>query len=222
MNTIKAAIFDLDGLLIDSEPLWEEAETNVFTRHGIEVTKEICQKVKGFRVDESIHYIYHLKPFPNPDFKRIEENIVSEVRRLIETKGKGMPGCVYILHFFRSRGIRMALASSSRMDVIQTALDRLGIKHHFDFVHSAGSEPYGKPHPGIFLTTAATLAVSPSECIVFEDSVNGIIAAKAARMRAVAIPDPTVSQHPVFAIADLQLASLLQFKEQQLNQLEHI
>jgi len=220
MNTIKAVIFDLDGLLIDSEPIWEEAEISIFTRHGIIVTQAMCQKVKGFRVDESIKYIYGLNPFPNPDFKRIEENIVSEVKRLIETKGKGMPGCVYILHFFRSRGFKMALASSSRMDVIQTALDRLGIKHHFDFVHSAGSEPYGKPHPGIFLTTAAKLAVQPSECIVFEDSLNGIIAAKAARMRVVAIPETSVAQRPAFSIADLQLASLLQFKEQQLNELE--
>jgi beta-phosphoglucomutase-like phosphatase (HAD superfamily) len=186
---IKAAIFDLDGLLIDSEPLWEEAEMNVFARLGILVTKDICMKVKGLRIDESIKYICSLFPVTNPDYKKLETDIMFEVKRLILEKGKGMPGGVYILHFFRARGMKIALASSSKMEIIQSALKKLGISQNFHFIHSAEYEEFGKPHPSIFITAAKNLGVNPTECVVFEDSLHGVIAAKAARMKVVALPE---------------------------------
>jgi sugar-phosphatase len=213
---INAAIFDLDGLLIDSEPLWEEAETNVFARLGITVTKEICLKVKGYRVDESIRFICNLNPQFSPDVAQIERDILYEVKRLIHEKGKGMPGGVYILHFFRARGMKIALASSSKMEIIQEALKKLGISQNFHFIHSAEYEEYGKPHPGIFLTAAKKMGVEPAHCLVFEDSLNGVIAAKAARMKVVAIPEEAAKTDPRFALADLILNSLLQFKEEHL------
>lgn len=213
---IKAAIFDLDGLLIDSEPLWEEAETNVFARLGITVTKEICLKVKGYRVDESIRFICNLNPHFLPDYSKIERDILFEVKRLILEKGKGMPGGVYILHFFRARGMKIALASSSKMEIIQEALKKLGISQNFHFIHSAEFEEFGKPHPGIFITAARKLGVDPVNCVVFEDSLNGVIAAKAARMKVVAIPEEAAKHDPRFSLADLTLNSLLQFKEEHL------
>ena len=213
MANFNTVIFDLDGLLIDSEPLWEEAETQVFARYGVHITKDICLKVKGFRVDESIRLIHRLFPFPNPDFTFIEQQILEEVKRLIREKGKGMPGCVYILHFFKSRNFKLALASSSKLEIIYTALEKLNIEQHFDCIHSAENEPFGKPHPGIFLTAASRLQSDPSSCIVFEDSLNGVIAGRAARMTTVAIPDPEVFEHKGFGIAHLRLTSLLQFKE---------
>lgn len=211
---MKAALFDLDGLLIDSEPLWEEAETLVFRQHGMHVTTGLCQLVKGFRVDESVRFI--IKQFnrqSNSDPEKIEQEIVQTVMKLIEIKGKGMPGFVYIIHFFKSRGLKIAVASSSKMAVIMAALTKLEIVQHFDTICSAENEPYGKPHPGIFLTAARKLGAEPDECIVFEDSVNGIIAAKAARMKAVLVPDKSLAGDRRIAIADLELKSLLGFKE---------
>lgn len=218
---IKAALFDLDGLLIDTEPLWEEAEIQVFKKVGIELTSELCHKIKGFRVDESINYI--LRQFPielNINVSDIENAILQRVSNLIEQKGKGMPGFVYILHFFKSRNIKTAVASSSKLVIIDAALNKLGINHHFESICSAEFEPYGKPHPGVFLTAAAKLGAQPEECIVFEDSLNGIIAAKAARMKAVLIPDKTLSGDKRVAIADLELKSLLNFKEDHLKLFE--
>lgn len=211
---MKAALFDLDGLLIDSEPLWEEAETLVFKHHGMLVTSELCQMVKGFRVDESVRFIIrHFNQQDLADPGKIEQEIVQMVLKLIELKGKGMPGFVYIIHFFKSRGLKIAVASSSKMAIIRAALTKLEIIQHFDAICSAENEPYGKPHPGIFLTAARALGAEPDECIVFEDSVNGIIAAKAARMKAVLVPDKSLTGDRRIAIADLELKSLLGFKE---------
>lgn len=219
MKSIQAVIFDLDGLLIDSEPLWEEAEQAVFARNGIAITREICQRVKGLRVDESVQVILGLFPGTAVDPKKITQQIQEKVIRLIAEKGKGMPGNVYILHFFRSRGIRIALASSSRMEVIRAALQKLGISHHFEMIHSAEYEKFGKPHPGIFLSVADQWKISPEQCLVFEDSLNGVIAAKAARMKVVAIPEPALQNDPRFTIAHLVLPSLLHFKEHHLHEL---
>lgn len=217
---MKAALFDLDGLLIDSEPIWEEAEISVFNRLGLNVTPAICQKMKGLRVDESIRYVFKLfRVDESADQQQIETEILAKVKHLINSKGKGMPGFVYILHFFKSRGLKIALASSSRMEIINEALNKLGVIQHFDVICSAENEPYGKPHPGIFLSAARALNTEPDECIVFEDSLNGIIAAKAARMKAVLIPDKTLAGDLRVAIADLELNSLLGFKEEHFKNL---
>lgn len=214
---IKAAIFDLDGLLINSEPLWEQAETNIFARYHMKVTPELCQKVKGFRVDESV--IKLLQIFNRSDLNPslIERQIMDEVKNLISTKGKAMAGSSYIMHFFESRKIPMALASSSKMEIIDAALEKLGLRNHFSSIHSAEFETYGKPHPGIFITAADNLGINASECVVFEDSFNGLLAARSARMKTVGIPEPANINNPHFSIAHLLLPNLLAFKEAHLE-----
>ena len=222
MNEIQAVIFDLDGLLIDSEPLWEEAEMRVFARYGITVTRDICLKVKGMRVDESVRFIKSLFPDIHGESAEITRQIQERVIRLIAEKGKGMPGYVYILHFFRSRGLKVGLASASKMEVINAAIQKLGISHHFDVIHSAEYEKYGKPHPAIFLTASEHLKVLPEQCLVFEDSLNGVIAARAARTKVVAIPEAGLQTDARFAIAHLILPSLLHFKEHHLVELNSL
>lgn len=219
MYDIQAVIFDLDGLLIDSEPLWEEAEMAIFARIGITITREVCMKVKGMRVDESVKYILNMFPGATANPEKLTQQIQEKVVRLIGEKGKGMPGYIYILHFFRSRGIKVGLASASKMEIINAALQKLGISHHFEVIHSAEYEKYGKPHPGIFLTASEHLKMKPEHCLVFEDSLNGVIAARAARMRVVAVPEASIQTEPRFAIAHLILPSLLHFKEHHLQQL---
>jgi sugar-phosphatase len=107
-------------------------------------------------------------------------------------------------------GLQLAVASSSPPRLIEASLARLGLRDHFTEIVSAESEPYGKPHPAVFLTTAARLGVAPTECLVFEDSLNGLVAAKAARMICVAVPERV---DPRFAFADLVLPSLEAFDD---------
>lgn len=103
----------------------------------------------------------------------------------------------------------MAVASSSSPEIIDAVLSKLQLEQHMALTHSAVYEEFGKPHPAVFLNTAKKLAVSPSHCLVFEDSVNGVRAAKAAGMLCVAVPEPVSLQEPAFQEADLTIASLV-------------
>lgn len=208
---IHAVIFDMDGLLIDSEPYWKIAEKEVFGRHGLDLTDDLLRQVMGFRLSEAVDHWYRYQPWPDPDLKQTESDIIAVMHRLISTQAKAMPGVYDLLKMLKSKGIRMALASSSVMSLILLVLERLDIKEYFEVVHSAEFESYGKPHPAIFLSTATSLKVSPLHCLVFEDSVNGVLAAKAARMKCVAVPELATMNDPRFAIADLKINSLERF-----------
>jgi len=214
---IKAAIFDMDGLLINSEPFWQEAEKLVFAIVGIKLTTAMCEQTMGLRIDEVVRYWYNQKPWSNYSLIEIENQIMDEVEKLITLKGEQLEGVDYIINFFKEKQIPMAVASSSKMKIINTVMRKLNLAEKFNIIHSAEFEPFGKPHPGIFITTAEKLNVKPEDCIVFEDSFNGLIAAKAARMKAVAIPDKSLYDQQKLCIADLKLRSLMEFNESHLK-----
>lgn len=210
---IKAVIFDMDGLLIDSEPFWQETERIIFKNLGINLTKEMQLATFGLRTDEQIQYWYNFRPWKNPDFKSIEDEYNKKINDFFTEKGELFPGVFEILNFFKNKDIPIALASSSDFDLINNFLNKFGLTSYFRIIHSAENEEYGKPHPAVYLKTAEKLNVHPSSCLAFEDSLNGVIAAKAANMKVVAIPDPKYQDLPGYAIADLKLDTLLNFSD---------
>ncbi|MDB9931876.1 MAG: hexitol phosphatase HxpB [Flavobacteriales bacterium] len=203
----KAIIFDMDGVIIDSEPLWKKAIIQIMNNYGYNFDIEMCNRTKGMRVDEvTLFWKEELNaPF---DSKIVAEEIVEEVIRLISLDGKEMDGLEDLLKRAKSENIRIALASSSSLTIIETVLTRLNISSYFEVVQSAEKEQYGKPHPAVFITAANNLGVSPNNCIVIEDSLNGVIAGKAAKMKVVAIPEPDEQQIEKFVIADQIITSL--------------
>ncbi|MCB9595510.1 MAG: hexitol phosphatase HxpB [Sandaracinaceae bacterium] len=205
---MQAAIFDMDGLLIDSEPLWRAAEIEVFATVGLHLTDAQCEETTGLRIDEVVAVRHAEAPWTDPPQARIVERIVDRLIALVSERGEPLPGVDHALARCRQDGLRLALASSSPMRIIDATLARLGLADTFEVVTSAETERYGKPHPAVFLRCAETLGVPPTACLVFEDSLNGVIAAKAARMRCVAVPE---KPDPRFAIADRVLASLVDF-----------
>ncbi|MEL6496615.1 MAG: hexitol phosphatase HxpB [Cyanobacteria bacterium J06623_7] len=207
--TIAAVIFDLDGLLIDSEPLWQEAEILIFQRVGIKLTSELCQQTQGLRIDEVVEYWYQRYPWTNLTKLEVEQAIVEEVIALIQTKGSSLPGVEQAITLVRSKDVKIALASSSAVIIIQAALKKLGLTEIFTEVYSAESEVLGKPHPGVYLTTASKLNIPPQSCLALEDSLNGVLAAKAAQMKCIAIPAADQQNNPKMAISDRILPSLL-------------
>ena len=120
-----------------------------------------------------------------------------------------MPGALQAVESMRRRTGRLALASSSPMMLIDAVLDTLGVRGAFDVVHSAESEAYGKPHPAVFLSAARRLDVPPTECVALEDSLAGVLSARAARMACIAVPEAAQRHDPRFSIADRVLDSLL-------------
>ena len=205
---IKAVIFDLDGLLIDSEPLWQEAEILIFKRVNIVLTPDLCLRTKGLRIDEVVDYWYQRYPWTNLSKQEVEELIVAQLIELIHIKGEPLAGVEQAIAFVRQQPVKIALASSSALVIIQAALQKLNLSDVFARVYSAESETLGKPHPGVYLTTAKQLNVLPQHCLALEDSLNGVLAAKAARMKCIAIPEPLQRNKPQFAIADKILKSL--------------
>lgn len=205
---IEAVIFDMDGLMIDSEPLWHEAEIEGFARHGIHITKADCLQGQGMRIDTIVSQWLAQKGENGISAEALTNEIVQNVIALVKQRGAALPGVCHALDFFRARGVTLALASSSYMSLIETTLERLGVGDYFTVIHSAQFEPYGKPHPGVFITTAQKLAVSPRTCLVLEDSINGIVAAKAAEMKCLTIPDSSLHGDKRLGIADVVLTSL--------------
>ena len=211
---IEAVIFDMDGVLIDSEPFWQESEIDAFGRAGLRLTREMCAQTMGLRVDEVVEFWHRHHGWEGHTSAEIEEAIIGGVAERILSKGEAKKGVARALAFFRSRGVKVALASSSAYRLIRAVTERFGLVDKFDCVYSAEEEEYGKPHPGVYLTTARRLGVVPSACLAVEDSFNGVLAAKAARMKCIAVPEEGARREPRFAIADAVLGSLEEIDEE--------
>jgi HAD superfamily hydrolase (TIGR01509 family) len=206
----KAIIFDMDGLMIDSEPLWRKSMVSCFQAVGVPITLELCEKTMGLRIDEGIEYWatqYSWNQFLHPK-KDLEQKIVSNLIRSIELEGAAMPGLLQILDFLRHKKIACAVASSSSMPIIECVVEKLQVRSFFDVLCSAEKMEFGKPHPAVFLEAAGRLGVRPDDCWVLEDSVTGVVAAKAARMTVLAIPANAHRSDLRFSLADKTLHSL--------------
>lgn len=205
---IDLVIFDMDGLLIDSEPYWKIAEKKVFGKHGLELTDELLRQVMGFRLNEVVKHWYDYQPWENPDLIQTELEVLQTVKDLIVDYAGAMPGVYELIQHLKNKGYKIALASSSSMILIEAVVDKLEIRSYFDLLWSAQYEEYGKPHPAIFISVARQLNVPVQKCLVFEDAINGVIAAKAAKMKCVAVPEEATFNDPRFIIADLKIATL--------------
>jgi sugar-phosphatase len=216
LNTV---IFDMDGLLIDSEPLWKEASDKLFSGYGIQLTAEEYSITTGLRTKEFLDFWFdHFKIVPE-DTLDAENKIVDYVTELVIQKGKPMPGVSHIFNFFIERDFNIGLATSSGPQLINVVIDLLNIRKYIQVVSSAADLTYGKPHPEVYLNCAEKLSALPDQCICFEDSFNGMIAAKAAKMKCVIVPALAENGNPVWETADLKILSLTDFNQLLLNKL---
>ena len=210
---IKAVIFDMDGVLIDSEPFWQQSEVELFGALGITLTNEMQVETKGLRTDEMIEYWYTRYPGNHPSPEELGEEYNRRMVQIFKNSVALMEGAVEAIRFFQGKKLPLALASSSTMELINTCLDRFDLRRYFGVIYSAEDEPYGKPHPGVYLHTAALLNCDPTECLAIEDSFHGVIAAKAARMKVIALPEPKDLNDPRFGAADITISSLLKINK---------
>jgi sugar-phosphatase len=210
LNTV---IFDMDGLLIDSEPLWDEAATEIFSHYGIKLNSQQYATTTGLRTKEFIEHWFNYFNITVVDTAAVEKEIIKKVIELVLKKGRPMPGLPHIFNFFVTKGFKIGLASSSPPDLIDVVVDLLQIRKHLDAITSASNMQYGKPHPEVYLQCARELGAHPTQCICFEDSFYGMIAVKAARMKCVVVPEPKNSKELKWNAADLKISSLLNFNE---------
>ena len=204
----KAIIYDMDGLLIDSEPFWRKSMIKVLATVGLHLTEEQCAATTGLRFDHVLEYWFERYPWESKSLVEVHEEVLDEMESAILHEAQILPGVLESIELFRARGYKLAIASSSAMRLIKACVKRLNGTELFDAVISAEHEEYGKPHPAVFIKAAQELNVHPLDCIVLEDSMMGLIAAKAARMQCVLVPAPENYDNPKFAIADFKLRSL--------------
>lgn len=214
-----AVIFDMDGLLIDSEPLWEEAGAELLKEFNIELTPEQYHSSTGLRTVEWIAHWFSFFKIEEHYADNAVTSIINKAIGKIEAQGLAMPGVPEIFSFFDSRGFKMAIATSSPVKLADMVADKLNIRRYLSCITSAEELRYGKPHPEVYLNCAMQLGVSPAQCICFEDSFNGMIAVKAARMKCVVVPLAASYPQEKWGAADMKLRSLTQFGDEQLNAL---
>jgi HAD superfamily hydrolase (TIGR01509 family) len=206
MRMIAAIIFDMDGVLMDSEPLHLRATQFALGDRARSYTERDNQAFFGatdsemFRV---LRILFDLDVSTEELVRRKQEHLVS----LIRAEGHGLPGVPHILLGLREAGLRLGLVSASARPVIGAVLETVGLSGAFETVVSGDEVARGKPAPDGYLMAARRLAVDPEACFVVEDTRNGVLAAKAAGMTVVAVPNPATS-HEDFSPADLVLPSL--------------
>ncbi len=208
LNNFEAIIYDMDGVLTDSEPIWKIAMEEAFSFVGSPLTKQDFQRTVGLRIDEVVAYWFQYKPWENYSKEFLENRIIENMIRLLTEQATPLPGVIESLKYFKENGLKIGLATSSYEVLIQTILKTLNISAYFDTVHSAEYELYGKPNPAVYLTAAKQLDVHPTKCLVVEDSLNGVIAGKAARMTVICVPEKTHNPEPKLIVADYTFDNL--------------
>ncbi len=207
----------MDGLLLDSEVLWHQAELEILGDLGVPINRTGTRSTKGMFVTEVVQYWHQRFPWATPSVEDVVRQVLARVGELVETNGRLLPGALRAIDLAAARGA-VGLASSTPTELIARCLNHFSLTDRFTVIASAADEAYGKPHPAVFLTAAAALGIEPSLCMVFEDSAAGVLAAKAARMTCVAVPERAERTLPAFAIADLVLDSLSELDEAWLDE----
>jgi len=187
MNKPQAVIFDMDGVLVDSEPLHIQTEKRMFRKMGLDISDEEHAGYMGTATDLMWKQIISKRNLPL-DIAEITELTIQEGLPFFYSLKKidPMPGLVDLLEKLKAKKIPMAVASSSDAETIRVILEKSGLRKYF--IHAVSSSEVGKskPEPDVFLHAAKLLKVAPENCVVFEDSKNGIKAAKAAGMFCIA------------------------------------
>jgi mannitol-1-/sugar-/sorbitol-6-/2-deoxyglucose-6-phosphatase len=208
---LTTVIFDMDGLLIDSEPLWQQAAYEVFKQYGVSFTQQQYNTSVGLRTREFVAYWFQYFQLDEQYLAQAEKDILTVVGMLIERNGNIMPGVPQIFEFFKQRNFKIGIATSSPQTLIDIVVRKANLSSYLHATSSAEDMENGKPHPQVYLDCAAKLNSAPLQCVCFEDSFNGMIAAKAARMKCVVVPHGSMQKEERWAAADLKLSSLQNF-----------
>lgn len=187
MKRVKAVIFDMDGVLVDSEPFHVQTEKRMFRKMNLDISDEEHAGYMGTATDVMWKQIIGKRNLPI-DIPEITELTIKEGLPYFYSLEKidPMPGLIDLLEKLKSKNIPMAVASSSDPETIRIILEKSGLRKYFLQAVSSSEVGKSKPEPDVFLHAAKILGVLPENCVVFEDSKNGIKAAKAAGMYCIA------------------------------------
>lgn len=205
---IKAVIFDMDGTLIDSQPIWYQVSTDFFQQNGFPVTMDDMIKLTGSPVAKLVDYVLQTHGQKDKERAQLIMGLMDYAVSEILAAKPLMPNVKDVLAQLKQQGIKMAVASASPRNMLQGIVDSCGIAEYFDYLASAEELDYNKPHPAVYLHAAQQLGVNPTECFAVEDSVLGMISGKAATMKTVVIPAQAEWDDPRWTLADFKLTNI--------------
>lgn len=200
---MKAVIFDMDGVLVDSQPYHFKADIDTMAEYGVIKDQKFYESFAGTLTADRMRTLKEMFGLDVP----VEEMTIKRENMILDIMGKEdikpVSGIQEFLRSIKEKGLTTAVASSSDYKLINLILDRLKIAQYFDSVTSGSDVKRGKPSPDVFLLAAERIGIEPAECLVVEDSENGVKAAKAAGMKALGYINPTSGKQ------DLSLADFI-------------
>jgi HAD superfamily hydrolase (TIGR01509 family) len=206
----KGAIFDMDGLMFDTEQMYQSGWSELAKEQGVALPEGFKKEIGGTAGEDLLNILRKYYPGKDPVLLlRWVQNSVHE-QLLAEIPVK--PGLHELLDYFKENGVRLAIASSSPEKVIRSNLEVSGLTDYFDEIVSAQGMKHGKPNPDIFLLAAERLCLDPKDCYVLEDAVNGVKAGLAAGCETIMVPDLVEPDEEIRRLAHV-CASLSEVKE---------
>jgi beta-phosphoglucomutase family hydrolase len=211
-----AVIFDMDGVIIDSNPLITRAWKDFFAAHGVALSDEqLRQYVFGRTVNDTLTMVLDRQPTKN-EIAKCEAEVNGNVKRLYQAEGRIVDGFTPFVKSLIENDILVAIATSAPPENVNIVLQLAGAEHYFTIISNASHVKHSKPHPEIYLTTAERLKVDPARCVVFEDSFSGIQSARSAGMKVIGVTtthsdeefagltDDNVSDFTVLSVAEVK------------------
>jgi HAD superfamily hydrolase (TIGR01509 family) len=186
-GTLRAVLFDMDGLLVDSEPVWSVAEAEIMAWLGGPWNLDVKALCVGRRVDEACRILVDVAG-SSVDPREVMDRLVARMCELFREHLPLLPGAVELVDAVRAAGVATALVSSSYRALVDAALDSIGVQR-FDVTVAGDEVARAKPHAEPYLTAAAALGAHPADCVVIEDSVAGATSGTAAGCPVLAVPN---------------------------------
>jgi sugar-phosphatase len=193
----------MDGVLVNSEVFWQQAEKEVFSALGVPMSAELCEQTRAMTTQDVCQFWFDRFPWEGKNFEEVEQAVVEEVIRLIKKEDCLIPCVKELITLFRSNGFKIGLATNSPEIIIPVVLEKTGLETAFDAIASAATEEKGKPDPAVYLSASRKLGVAPQHCLAIEDSHTGLLAAQRAGMRTVGFTNQQANHH--LEIADILL-----------------
>ncbi len=211
-----AVLWDMDGVLADTSPLHFATWERILNEEGIPFDRQKFHYIYGLKNRDLLPYLAG-KPVEAQWAERIAAQKELAFRQALPGQLHALPGVVDWLNRFQRWGCKQAVASSAPPENVEALVDELGIRQYFDALVTPGDLP-GKPDPAVFLLAASRLGTPPETCLVIEDSIPGIEAAKNARMRVIAVT--TTNPPAALTKADIVVETLAQLSEEQVKSIQ--
>ncbi len=216
---LDAVIFDMDGTLIDSEPMWQQAEKHIFTDLGVTITANDAAKTARMTTRQVTEFWYQQQPWQGKSHQQVEQDVMDHVAQLIKGKGQALPGVTSLLDALKSNDIPIGLATNSPQYLVDVVLNTLDLQDMFHSISTADHVEKGKPHPALYQATLQQLQARSNHTIAIEDSVTGLKAAKQAQLTTVVVTVATPQNLAQYHQADLIVDSMQQLNLSRLHRL---